>query len=48
MRQHKKADGKEQGSGQWMDSRDDGRRKTRDAERPRQSERLRERGCEEK
>lgn len=43
-RQLKKADGKEQGPGQWMDGRNYGRRKTRDREKQRRSERLKSGG----
>lgn len=39
---------KNEAPGQRMDSRNDGGRKTRDREKQRRSERLRERGCEEK
>lgn len=41
-------DGKEQGLGQWMDSRNDGRRKMGVSERQRWSEKIKEQGCEEK
>lgn len=48
VRQLKKADGNTQGSGQWLDSRDDCMRKMRGRGRQRQSERLRKQGCEKK